>query len=174
MPTESTQLALGDPLPDDALPVDDGEELMRRVLEGKSTYSRKQNPPLQAGAFLPRKSDADGLSLNRRVSDQRRCFLTANGLKNWHEVPESIQATCGVIAVLARVAREIGLTVEPDPATTPGHVLIKEINWDQFAGTRQTDGSRERIIGWALQLAHLAEVLISPGKPPTTPNATVA
>lgn len=174
MPTEFTQAPSGDPSPDDSLPVEDGEQLMRRIPESKSTYARKQTPPLQAGAFHPRRSDTDGLSLNRRVSEQHTSFLTPEGLKNWHEVPESFRLTCGVVAVLTAVARQIGLTVKPDPTTTPGHVLIEQINWDDFAGDRRTDASREQIIGWAVQLAKHAEVLIHPGKPTATdptPNA---
>lgn len=169
MPTEPLS---DDSSPDDLLPVDDNEMLMRRVLESKSTYARKKDPPLQAGAFLPRKTDNDGLSLNRRVSDQRKSFLAPDGLKNWHEVPSNIRETCGVVAVMAAVAREIGLTVKPDPATTPGHVLIEEINWDQYAGDKQTEVSRNKIEAWALQLARRAEVLIPPGKLPAGQNST--
>lgn len=172
MPTETTQTPSGDPLPDDSLPVDDNESLMRRVLKRLAEYDRGKTPPLQAGAFLPTKRDNDGLSLNRRVSVQYKSFLAPDGLKNWHEVPESIRETCGVVAVLAKVAREIGLTVKPDPATTPGHVLIEEINWNQFAGVDQTEASRERIIEWALQLARHAEVLIAPGKTPGASSST--
>lgn len=174
MPTEPSQPGSDAASPDDSLRVEDGEALMRRVLKRLAEYDRGKTPPLQAGAFLPTKRDNDGLSLNRRLSDQRRSFLTPEGLKNWHEVPDNIRETCGVVAVLAEVARDIGLTVKPDPATTPGHVLIEEINWDQFAGDQHTDASRERIIGWALQLAKRADVLIPPGKPPTAPSSTTA
>src|SRR5689334_19059240 len=112
MPTEPMQPTPGDPSPDDSLPVDGGEELMRRVLKRLAEYDRGKTPPLQAGAFLPTKRDGDGLSLNRRLSPHRTTFLTPQQLKNWHEAPDSIRETCGVVAVLAQVAREIGLTVK--------------------------------------------------------------
>jgi len=155
MPTEPTEPAL-----DDTVPVGGNEVLMRRVLKRLVDFDRGKTPPLQAGAFLPNKRDNDGLSLNRQVTDHYKHFLTADGLKNWHEVPENIRVTCGVVAVLAEVARDIGLTVNPDPSTTPGHVLIQEINWNQYAGDATTDASRLKIEEWALQLAKRANVLI--------------
>ena len=159
MITESTEP------PDDLLPVEGGELLMRRILKRLAEYDREKSPPLQIWAFLPTKRDIDGLSLNRRICDQHKTFLTPESLKNWYEVPVNIRETCGVVAVLASAAREIGLTVKADPATTPGHVLIEEINWDDFAGARHTNVSRERIFEWALQLTRNADVLIAPGKP---------
>jgi len=158
MVTESTQP------PDDLLPVEGSESLMRRILKRLVEYDREKSPPIQIAAFLPTKRDVDGLSLNRRISNQHKTFLTPESLKNWREVPDSIRETCGVVAVLAIAAREIGLTVKTDPATTPGHVLIEEINWDDFAGDRRTDESHDKILGWALQLTRNAVVLIAPGK----------
>ncbi len=140
---------------------------MRRILKRLAEYDREKSPPIQIAAFLPTKRDIDGLSLNRRISGQHKTFLTPENLKNWHEVPDNIRETCGVVAVLATSAREIGLTVKTDPAGTPGHVLIEEINWDDFAGDRHTNESRERILEWALQLIRNADVIIAPGKPKT-------
>lgn len=126
----------------DHLAVEDHETLMRRLLKRLAEYNRDKTPPLQGGAFHPTKRDTDGLSLNRRLSDQFASFLEPSDLKNWHQVPEGIRDTCGLVAVLAKQARDLGLTVEPDPASTPGHVLIKEINWEEFAGDGHTDISR--------------------------------
>ena len=104
MPADSTQSSSGAPFPDDCLPVDNIEILMRRILKRLAEYDRGKTPPLQAGAFLPTKRDNDGLSLNRQLSEHRKSFLTAESLKNWHEVPENIRETCGVIAILAKFA----------------------------------------------------------------------
>ena len=158
MVNESTQIS------DDLLPVEGSESLMRRILKRLVEYDREKSPPIQIAAFLPTKRDIGGLSLNRRMSDQHKIFLTPESLKNWHEVPENIRETCGVVAIIASVAREIGLTVKTDLATTPGHVLIEEINWNDFAGDRRTDESHDKILGWALQLTRNAVVLIAPGK----------
>jgi hypothetical protein len=164
MPTSPEDAPADEPPSADQLPVGDDEELMRRFLEGRKNYDRRKEPPLQAGTYLPSKRDGDGLSLNRRVSAARPSFLTPSQLKTWHEVPENIRETCGVVGVMAAAVREVGLTVEPDPASTPGHVLIRQLNWDDFAGSRETNESRDAILYWALRLAQVARVLIPPGK----------
>lgn len=165
MPTESTQ-AIGDNSSDDQTPVADSETLIRRILKRLPDYNREKTPPLQAGAFFPTKRDDDGLSMNRRVSSEHPQFLDAEQLKNWHEVPDGIRETCGVLAISAATVREVGLTITPNPSSSPGHVLVEEINWADFEENEANDEARTRILGWALQLAKRADILIAPGKPP--------
>lgn len=164
MPTEPAQPPNERTTMADSSEVQDHEELLRRILRRLAEYNGNLNPPLQAGAFHPTKRDIDGLSLNRRYSDAHPTFPTPEVCKNWPEVPQNIRETCGVLGIFASGVRSVGLTIEPNPATLPGHVLIPELNYNRFEGTLSTDDSRLQIIAWALQLSRLARIHISPGK----------
>jgi hypothetical protein len=173
MPTEPIQ-AGSSSSSDDLLPVDHAEVLIRRVLKRLNEYDRGKTPPLQAGAFFPTKRDDDGLSMNRRNTPEHPQFLTPEQLKNWHEVPEGIRQTCGVLAISTSIVRNSGLTVTPSPASTPGHVIIEELKWGDFEENEHNDQKRTQIMAWALQLAKQADMPILPGKPSLGGNAPSA
>ena len=103
MPTEPS--SAGSDQPDDLLPVGGDETLMRRVLRKLNEYDCGKAPPLQAGAFFPTKRDDTGLSINRQVSSEHPQFLSSEQLKHWHEVPEGIRETCGVLSILTASVR---------------------------------------------------------------------
>ena len=143
------------------------ESLMRRVLAMKSHF-RTQKTPLQEQAFQPRKDESEGISISRLCSLLNPDFLGEWQFKaNCTVKDDRLRDTCGVVAVLAQAARELGLKVVPDPMLPedPGHALFPQINFPDFEGNRRTDESYAQIRIWINGLIELASrrILIAPG-----------
>jgi len=143
------------------------ELLLRRILPRKLYYRATSAPPIQETAFWPGPRDRDGLSLFRRRSEAFAHFLDEWEFKAACTHPDAnLRENCGVCAVLAEAARDIGLEVRPDPIVPddPGHVVLPQINFPAFDGSIE---GRRRILVWVGQLIELASqrILIAPGTP---------
>lgn len=160
MPAQ-TEPASAEESHDDVRP---NELLMRRLLLKKTIFRAAFTPPIQEEAFRPRKSDENGLSLSRRRTLLNAHFLDEWQLKKSCTYPDAkLRDSCGVCAFLTEAAREIGLSVQPDPTTDdPGHVILPQINYLSF---ENSDSDRVQIRIWINQLIEHASrmLLIHPG-----------
>lgn len=149
--------------------VEDKEYLLRRFPNEPDNFNFVLLTP-KLSCFLPSKADEDGLSLNREGDgflDAERMLALARS--------ENVRLNGGVVAVLTLSVRQNGMTVNPDPGDTPGHVIIPEINRTDYDRI-EADGTRpikQRIKELADILARLAigQIRIMP-KPKNKPSNT--
>ena len=156
---------------------------MRRLLLVKKnkSYLASATPPVQEGAFHPRKDEA-ALSLSRRRTSANPTFLTEWQFKvACRYGNQTIAATCGVCAFPAEFAMGLGIEIRPDPIhpdgpgevvlpgvnSDPGHAGLPGINWKDWHEETGTSGTRERIRLWISELVVESSqyILIEPGTP---------
>src|SRR4051794_39887652 len=101
---------------DDQPPVVTGEWLLRRFPSEPGQYNFSSGMP-QLAAMIPTMSDVDGLSMNRERFISGADLLAAASNPN-------VREHGGVLALLFEWLKNHGLTAQPDPADTPGHVII--------------------------------------------------
>jgi len=134
------------------------EELMRRILFGrKFGFHPKENPPVLLGAFMPRRDETEGISMNRRA-----CGVEPIALKN--AAPLQVREKCGVVSLLVEAVETAGLHVAslPEPSGLPGHVVIPELNSTDSESVDEQ--KRNRVRAWAQSLASAATTLIEARK----------
>jgi hypothetical protein len=129
---------------DESSPVEDHESLLRHFPSDPGKYDFNLAVP-RLSCFLPTGEDKDGLCFNREV------FVAADQLLALAR-NANVRQYGGVLAVLAVWLRDQGLTVRPDPADTPGHVLVPEMNRNDYDASR---GGKEKIKTWADKLVRL-------------------
>ena len=103
-------------------PVEPVEFLLRHFPSDPGEYDFTKKYP-RSSIFHPRKSDTDGLSLNREGPR----YVSAEQLRQSSENPR-IREYGRVLAILAGAITALNLTIEIKPGTNPGHVIVPEIS----------------------------------------------
>jgi hypothetical protein len=121
------------------------ESVLRKIVKAPGFYDPQKSPPIERGAFTPNRNDVDGLSffLEREMSIEAMIESAA---------PRPASELV-VIRLHAKDVYALGLTLRRtfNPGDLPGHVIIPEINWNDYQ-TRKT--ALKPLI---VQLVHLAE-----------------
>jgi len=118
----------------DEPPVEDHEWLLRHFPSDPSEYEFAKKF-IRYSVFIPRKSDDKGLSMSREGAafvTAERLLATARNL--------NVKQYGGVVAVLTEAIRSLNLTIEITPGDTPGHIIIRQINRDDW-DLKATDGT---------------------------------
>ena len=142
----------------DSSPVEDAEHLLRRFPNEPDQFDFTRQVP-RLNIFLPSIRDARGLSLNREGDNFTNAVAVLASAPS-----EKVRANGGVVAVLTEKVRLGGMTVNASPDDTPGHVLIPEINREEY-DRQLPDGTRpgkQTIKALADKLARIAHIRIAP------------
>ena len=128
-------------------PIRHNELIMRRFFHSSKHYKPKSSPLIQEGAFHPRPADDTGISLSRRKSEEFPHFLDESALKAACAHPDpKIRENCGVCAFRRDDMSLIDLKIDTDPLPSDlGHVLLPQINYDDFFGPNSTIEQQEFI-----------------------------
>ncbi|MBY0229042.1 MAG: hypothetical protein K2W96_07175 [Gemmataceae bacterium] len=138
-----------------AEPLQESEILLRRFQA--QDYDRTDRVPA-LGAFLPNKSDTDGLSLFRE-----RCLSAEKLLANARS--QSVRETGGVAAVPVSLLIGLGLTLEPDLADPDGHVTVKELNRADYDSSEEKQDAMKLLADRLIRLARAGDFVRIHAKP---------
>jgi len=116
---------------DDANPIAPDQPILRKVFKGPGFYAPQKSPPIERGAFTPNKNDTDGLSFYLESVLPIEALIAAS--------PSSPARAWLVIRFRAKDIYDLGLTLvrTTDPDDLPGHLVIPELNWNDYE-TRKT------------------------------------
>jgi hypothetical protein len=116
--------------------IEPDEAIIRRIPKCPGYYDPLKNPPIERGAFTPNKNDKDGLS----------CFLERE-MSAEDLLARSNQPGSNYVIVRFRAADlfQMGLSLirTNDPDDLPGHVVIPEINFQDYKDPRQKPRLKE-------------------------------
>jgi|SRR5208337_646789 len=112
------------------------DEPIIRIPKCPGYYDPLKNPPIERGAFTPNKNDEDGLSfyLERELSVED-LLATSNRPANDYVI----------VRLKASDLYELGLSLDRtnDPDDLPVHVVIPEINFQDYEDPRQKPRLKE-------------------------------
>ncbi len=116
--------------------IEPDEAIIRRIRKCPGYYNPLKNPPIERGAFTPNKNDEDGLSfyLERELSVEG--LLAASNRPAIDYV---------IVRLKASDLYELGLSLDRtnNPDDLPGHVVIPEINFQDYEDPRQKPRLKE-------------------------------
>ena len=142
---------------DSESPVDLEKYVLRRLSVAPNTFNADSNPRIQPGAFRPSSQDQDGLSVFRAST------ITPEELVGR---ARSASAQYYVVRLQINRLKDLGFELVEDPQDgLPGHMLIPEINTNEYEG--KDSSIKQRMKARMKILADLADedVVYGPASP---------